>query len=326
MRPSRIHVITALIAVGALTACAQTKRDEPPAAPATAAMEEGSFEGFQELALMVDGVEISRLVEDKAGLRTKVEELLDTDEPDPAQIRKWLDILGGGEGSWADVHPSLRGIAGLSVAQLLEAYLASQASTFLKTRVRGKIRDYLFDKDEAITDRQQGAGHLSVETWVDYFDSEASFAAETPDRTERYHWDIDVVRRIVDEQETQGFIVVERDDTQPTNPFPGTIEDLPQPMLDRIFKGEPDAVPPKPPLLNKLWAEGKDIVIRSVYRIQDDFTVELLPDTDPQYASTDASCIDMMWAADVPAVFTASSHPPNYCLGRCAHPLVVNTE
>jgi hypothetical protein len=73
----------------------------------------------------------------------------------------------------------------------------------------------------------------------------------------------------------------------------------------------------------KLNAKGTGIVVRHVYRKVDSDPIELLPPTDPRYASTAESCIDLLFNPYPPE----TELPPQigYCLGRCEQPAILNT-
>ena len=89
---------------------------------------------------------------------------------------------------------------------------------------------------------------------------------------------------------------------------------------------------------SKLYAIGENVTVEKVWvnkkfeNKPNDF--ELVPMTGNKLKKyqalydTDAeSCIDMMFAADVPPAALASTDaPPFYCLGRCGSPPIINTH
>jgi hypothetical protein len=306
-RPS-INALLVLVTTFGLSSCAQFQREEAPmampeAAPATE---------YQDLALVVDGVPIETLFDSPARLRQVVVSLADTENPE--RIQEWIDIIESPDGNAADVPASLRGIAGFSVVQVFRAYLASLTEAPFNIKARGRIDDYVYDATEQ-------AGHLAVTVRYEIFETPASHASGVPDLVKEYHWDFEV---------TEDYVVVPHSG-DPKDPFPNTLEHLP---LDRIA-GKPNENPPLPPLVNKLWAKGKGIVLRHVYEVLSPTSIVRLPDQPPNnphpyYVSTDESCLDMMWSGPVPAVKTEPWGPPAYCLGRCGRganpPLeIVNT-
>lgn len=261
-------------------------------------------EGYEELALMVDGVSIETLAEDPDRLRDAVFAVVET--YDPEKIRAWTTTLQSRDGNAADVHENLWGLAGFPGAQLLETYLASLSPTYEKRVVSGKIVDYVFDDAEK-------DGHLAVNTKVEYFNTPASYAAKVPDRVQRYHWDIDVLKDTYEVRMRQG------DPSHPDNPFPGTVtfpKSATNPALESSiwFRG----------LDHKLWAKGTGIVVRHVYEVLSDGSIERLPDTNAYYRRTDANCIDLMFKGYPPAIDLPEQK--YYCLGRCDQPEVVNTH
>lgn len=301
MRPW-LKTTATIVTILGLSACALIQREER-AAPARVAEAEPEA-GYQEIALVVEGLPIDALFASPARLSEAVLGLADTDNPE--QIRAWIDVIESQDGDAADVPSNLTGIAALPSVQLLHAYLASLEGVDFNIRVRGRIDDYIYDAAKQ-------AGHLAVNVKYEIFSTAASYTSGIPDHVKEYHWDVEV---------TDGTYEVVPHSGDPNNPFPNTLANLP---LDRIA-GDPTAVPPLPPLVNKLWAKGKGIVVRHVYEVFSPTSIVRLPDKHPYYVSTDESCIDMMWAGPVPAIKTEPFGPPAYCLGRCAHPEIVNTD
>lgn len=292
MKRQWINALLVFVTTCGLSSCAQIQREEAPAAMAEAEPEAD----FQEWVLVVKGVPIQRLVEDPEELRKAVVELVGTD--DRGQISEWVSAVRSRAGNAEGVHANLTGLAGFSAVQLLEAYLASFTELDAQRKVSGKIVDYIFDDAEK-------AGHLAVNTKVEYFDTSESYASQVPDRVKRYHWDIEV---------TDGTYQVIPHSGNRNDPFPGTLA-LVEPTLTAVEDRGLD---------HKLWAKGTGIVVRHVYEVFSDGSITRLPDTHPFYPSTAASCIDMMFAGPPPAIYLPPQ--PAYCLGRCDHPEVVNTD
>ncbi len=169
--------------------------------------------------------------------------------------------------------------------------------------ITGKIRDYVYD------DSTKG-GHLAVDTRVEIFKTDESFVAHKPDVTLRYHWDIEI---------QPGTFEVQPHSGNDLDPFPGTAK---YPVPIQFTKATLKDIK-KRGLKYKLFAKGEEIVVRHIYQVFDDGSIERLPDTDPWYQSTEESCIDIMFDRFPPAI----DLPPQrgYCLGRCDQPQVVNT-
>lgn len=170
-------------------------------------------------------------------------------------------------------------------------------------KIKGKIRGYVFD-------RAKRNGHLSVDMRIDYFDG------SIPNdliKTEILHWDIKV--------NDNTYKVIPREDNNFDDPFPGTIA-LPAPKKD---PSNPDSIWARG-LDHKLFAKGTNIEVLHVYRTIDDGPIERLDSVDyaSYYESTTESCIDIMFAGYPPAIVL----PPQigYCLGRCKHPYIINSN
>ena len=117
----------------------------------------------------------------------------------------------------------------------------------------------------------------------------------------------------------------------PDNPFPGTTLAFGPATLERIESLG---------FNRKLWAQGEDILVRTVW-IDDTYQPGQAPNfgnpvdaNDPTYArlfETDQeSCIDMMFNVasgdPLPENMAELGAPPFYCLGRCGDPLLINTK
>lgn len=113
-----------------------------------------------------------------------------------------------------------------------------------------------------------------------------------------------------------GFVVVKRDDSAPDGPFPDTMPFTSAMINDVEFYG----------YQYKLWAKGNSISVEEIAEKPDGaalFTV--VPTDDPRYKIGPKSCIDMLFVNAPPSVL-GSLAPPFYCMGRCDHPGLVNTN
>ena len=141
----------------------------------------------------------------------------------------------------------------------------------------------------------------------------------TPLPIEQYEWKIAVG--------IGGFSIVDRNDGAPDGPFPGTMK-LPQEAVDRIkcegqYSGDPNCVEQH----FKLWAKGTLIDVQEIRRKIAAGAWVTLPNAGPNrkfYDPNVENCIDMMFA-DRPPPDLGNMGPPQYCLGRCGSPLIVNT-
>lgn len=126
--------------------------------------------------------------------------------------------------------------------------------------------------------------------------------------TDSYRWNIAV--------DPGGFTVVEKDESDPQDPFPGTLDFSPA-MVNRV-----NALG----FQYKLWAQGRPIDIVEIAFKPDgaaDYTP--VPTSDPRYDRTDENCVDMMFVNFPPPVL-GTLQPPLYCLGRCENPKLINTN
>ena len=172
----------------------------------------------------------------------------------------------------------------------------------------GQIQDYAFDS-------AAGSGRLEVITYIASTVVPAGGGTPTT-KTEAYKWKVRV--------DAGGFSVVQRNDSAPDGPFPGTLEFSPA-MKQRIQSLG---------FTRKLWAKGSKIVVEKVWRDANyrpaNPNFQELRSSNPRYArlyqSGPESCIDMMFVGEPPADMSGLQAPPFYCLGRCDHPLIINTR
>lgn len=264
-------------------------------------------EGLDDWMLMAGGMPIEELRAQPEMARQVLRDVLGPDYrdyPDEELDKKLAELLAkaGEDGvRAADLPEALTGIPGFTVLQLLKAYLEPE----LERKVSGTIRHYYFN----FNDDRKG-GYLEVDTVVDTLRNGEIVETDT------YFWAIAV--------RPETFEVVLRCDINPDDPN-GCDDNGNMPFLDTL------ALPDKAleednqdgiwvrGLDHKLWAKGTGIVVVGVIR-----NGVLLSPGDPLYASNADSCIDLMFAGYPPV--SELPPQPGYCLGRCAHPEVVNTH
>lgn len=257
-------------------------------------------EDFKDLPVVVRGTNVFEFLRDTVARDELFEEFLVlTQEDKPIEFANEAELSNivrslEGTGPRIEVPEVMNGVSGFST------YLFSLAVLGDLNRVTGKIRDYVYNS----TDR---TGHLAVDLRV-----------ETSRGVICYHWDIDVVRNV------SGYRVLLRDPEwkldSDTSPFPDSDIEFDEPTRIRIDSRGLD---------HKLVAEGTDIVVRHVYRQVDAGSIERLDDAHEFYRSTAESCIDLMTAGPPPPLTLAPRQANDelaYCLGRCVHPPIVNTE
>jgi hypothetical protein len=283
----------ATVVIFGVSACAQTQQ-EPMAAPTAKPVSTpaGYEDSFDEWKLGVDGQSITAFLENRAdasitlnkvlfgedsGIRMNDEQLaalLELAENDETTAEELRAALNGSD--------SLNGLAGFSVRQVLHAYVTGEPQP-----VRGKIREYSYDRDHR-------GGYLEVDTEVETLQGGVV-------HTDEYFWAIGV---------RPGTYEIVELGNDPAHPFPGTPIQFGPTKAAEIADRRLD---------QKLWAQGTGIVVLGVWR-----NGSPLPAGHPWLDSTAASCIDLMFWG-----FPPKSELPrqrSYCLGRCAHPLVINTE
>lgn len=254
-------------------------------------------EGFERWSLLAEGERFGRLEVNQDKLRKILQEVLDIDvgsEEGRRALAKIIAKFDEGDVSTSDVPQALWGVSGSSTLALARLGIGE------KQIISGKIRDYIYDDSKK-------SGHLAVETKVETFKTIANFSRRVPDRVEYFHWDIEV----------EGIYQVQTYSGDPFDPFPGTVQFPPEAL-------GPEGSIQKRGLDHKLWAKGKGIVVRHVYRQVGAGPLERLPAGHPYYETTEESCIDLLFKGFPPA----RELPPqeSYCLGRCDQPQVVNTK
>ena len=252
---------------------------------------------FDEWSLVAGGEVVGGPKLSKDQLIKVASELLEFDVGTDEGQAKAKSILAGfdeNSASGKDVPSALKGVAGQSTLSLVR-WAVDEPQV-----ISGKIRDYIYDD-------QNKSGHLAVDTKVETYGSLANLRNGTPFRVEFFHWDIEVV----------GIYRVIPRGPDPFDPFPDTVE-----FSDEALG--PDGSIRRRGLDHKLFAKGKGIVVRHVYRRVGNGPLRRLPDGHPFYDTTEDSCIDLLFKGFPPA----SELPRQrfYCLGRCDHPQVVNTK
>jgi hypothetical protein len=304
MKREWLNAIVAVVTILGLSACAQTQREEA-AAPMAMAVPEAApevEEAYVPWNLYVETEEHSEEIEVVLRNRARARDLLNdmlfgegsdrrfNDDELAALLRQVQNDETTAENLRTTLEGSnaLSGIAGDSVVQFLHAYVTGEAQT-----VRGKIRKYYFNDDEK-------GGYLEVDTEVD------TLQGGSVVKTDKYFWAIAV--------RPETYRVVDRVGPPSTDPFPNTVvfsanalrEDNPKGIWQRRLD-------------QKLFAKGTGIIVIAVRK-----NGVLLPTTDRRYISNSDSCIDLLFWGYPPK----SELPKQrfYCMGRCAHPQVVNTD
>lgn len=294
-----INAFVATVVILGLAACAQTQREQRPApttsaAPVTKAPEYP--EAFDEWRLGVDRQPVAELVKDPEKARPVLKEVLFGDDL-PQQFAnddefdqyaaELLELVESDDAS-PELREKLMGSTALNgVAGIPVLQFLHAYVTGVPQSVRGKIRHYYFNDD-------QKSGYLEVDTEVDTLQGGTV-------HTDKYLWQIAV---------RPGTYEVVEHSGDPNDPFPGTLQFSSGKLADIAARK----------LDTKLWATGQGIVVIAVKRNG----VLLDPATHPLYVTNADSCIDMMFWGYPPR--SELPRQPSYCLGRCAHPLVINTD
>lgn len=275
--------------------------------------------GIETTKLMLTGNESNVVLSNTGQLRQVLADF--GGNTNPANLKSMIQqIRASNEISGIDI-PGLTGLGGgyghafldLAGDAILGNGHFNQGARVVVT-ISGQILDYEFNRT---INNDTGNGRLEVVTYITRRVVPAG-AGMPSAKTDAYKWKI----RVIDD----GFTVVHRNDADPDGPFPGTIP-FSSEMKDRVNSLG---------FVRKLWAKGEKIVVDEVKFVKDytpgtDWTS--VPPLDPGmtkyarlYESDANSCIDMMFAGEPPATMADLQGPPFYCLGRCAHPWIVNTR
>jgi len=214
------------------------------------------------------------------------------------KLKKLLESIDQGRTPDDDVPEALKGLGGFSSVQFARAFVFPDEIR----KTKGLIGDFLFDK-------KKGSGHLTVDMKTEVFLSAQSYKKNDPDKVVILQWHIDVKKG--------GFTVREHSGDS-FDPFPETVA-FPQEAL-----GPSGAIADRG-LNHKLYAKGKTIVVRDIFRQVNDGPIVRLPNSHLFYRTTKASCIDLMTRGYPPQFRIDFPEQSGYCLGRCDHPNIVNT-
>lgn len=236
---------------------------------------------------------------------------LDTLFPEVANVSNLgerIAIIRGGKegGDERRRFEVLRGLGGVIADEFLDAAAATlnDRGVFDGTK---RVYEFIYGQIEAYTyDKDKGSGTFQT---VTYYTTVIIPAGIGPiiSTTDAYRWNVAVGEG--------GFTVVDRDDSAPDGPFPGTIP-FSQAMKDRVQSLG---------FQYKLWAVGTIIDIKDVWhKAPGSATFVRLADSDSKYDQTAENCIDMLFV-NFPADQLGILKPPLYCLGRCKSPELVNT-
>ena len=212
------------------------------------------------------------------------------------------DIESGKARRLEDVPAPLTGLAGCSVIQALKIIVLGDPNAAKP----GKIVDWEFHYDAESVSR--GSGHLTVDMPC-VFDGASG----------TLRWEVKVNDR--------GYKIVQRVNAARRNPqldpFPGTMQ-LPEAALD---ENDAESIWVRN-LTYKTYAAGTTIEVLNVHRVADGGVVSRLSESDypALYASTASSCVDMLTDGEPPHDETGLPEQTGYCLGRCAHPFVINSR
>ena len=299
MACSSLNLMVATMVILGVAACAQTQREERPApttsaAPVTEAPEYA--EAFDEWILGVARQPVAELVQNREKARPILKEVLFGDDLPPQFVNDddfdqyaaaLLELVESDEPT-PELRERLMGSTALNgVAGLPVLQFLHAYVTGVPQPVRGKIRHYYFNDD-------QKSGYLEVGTEVDTVVGGVV-------HTDRYLWQIAV---------RPGTYEVVEHSGDPNDPFPGTLQFSSRKLADIAARK----------LDTKLWATGHGIVVVAVKKND----VLLDPLTSPLYVTNEDSCIDMMFWGYPPR--SELPRQKSYCLGRCAQPLVINTD
>lgn len=185
-------------------------------------------------------------------------------------------------------------------------------------RIFGKIKQYRFTP--STDDPFQGNGVLQVVTGARYWPLDPNTGARDKQNKQvlRFRYRVRV--------RNNGFKVIERDDLDPNDPFPGSQimfdDDMIEKLNERGYR-------------YKLHAKGTTIRIQKVWVKENNGPWALIPKDetpgDPNdkyrslYQQVDENCIDILFVDFPPTTKAGLGTTPAYCMGRCATPLIVNT-
>lgn len=273
-----------------------------------------------------------------------VDKYTEVDAAFAAGIIKLVRRINSNEESAENFPRIMRGVGGHVTLCFLQAYLGRYVdregklvlengvvipvNSKFSVRITGKIREYCFKPHNPYGD--VGNAHLVVDVTHQTFQEMRAPKDPPPFRTEEYRWTIQLCNARVLQRSEGAYYHEFPFPSLQGNPdvSPGG-DRMPTSPVKVIFPAE--ATNPsnnngiwKRGLDHKIYAEGPDqIIVKEITRSDNGGTPSPLPDTHPWYEVTLESCVDLMFK-DYPP----SSELPEqreYCLGRCAHPVIVNS-
>jgi hypothetical protein len=160
----------------------------------------------------------------------------------------------------------------------------------------GKIVEYFYDVDEEHAD------------WDLRLVVEMVTSRPLPNgnlqHKKSYRWTVKV--------DEGGVRDIQKDLSNENDVFPGTLLDINAMTAAGFYR--------------KLYAEGGDIEIELVERKSGIGPWQNVPASHPLYTVLPDSCIDIMFPGEPPKELAADAAPPQYCLGRCSSPPIINTR
>ncbi len=284
------------------------------------------WDGITPMTLTIVGEESNIRLASRKQLRDGIKDFAENNNPqNTGQLIAQLRSSNMNPTKNAPGFTGVGGALGHAVLDVAEEALSpagqyDQQGKRVVVSMEGQIKGYEFSGSVG----NPGNGKLVVITAITSRVVRSGPGNLPPPKTVGYKWDIEVINN--------GFKVVEYDSTDPKDPFPETMT-FSQNMLNRIKSLG---------FQYKLWAKGTDIIVKSVWRKQNfdwqnvdrpNYWGNPLPNPSQGhnkwkrlYESDSASCIDMMFVDPPPPTFNDLQGPPWYCLGRCAHPSIINSR
>lgn len=304
MKRQPITSLIAIVTVFGLSACSLISK--PPSAG-----------DVVDLGLSLNGKPLDKVTSDPEATDKILSDLFGpgfTGEEGREKLKVLLQTLDEGKPLGRNVT-AFRGVCGFSTAEFVRAVVSPKE----KRKTKGLIGDYLVEFDRTYDeddnwDGKSWPGHLTVDMRTSIFFTDESYKNDVADRTELLQWHIEVLKK---GSKINGFEVLKHSG-DPFDPFPGTVvfpDEALGPGGDIADRG----------LNRKLWAKGPEIVVRHIYQKIDDGPVTRLPNTHEFYKSCEESCVDMMTKGFPPTYRINFPEQSGYCLGRCAHPFIINS-
>ncbi len=271
-----------------------------------------------DLALFIDGTPRNVVLENKQKAKEILIELVGEGrykEIGEDNLKKLLEAIDRGDATDIDV-PAFNGIAGMSSVQFARAVLFTNE----ERNTRGLIGDFLYDENTM-------TGHLTVDMKTKIYKNGKL------NSTRLLQWHIDVVKDAMAIAVSgtawtvgsgDGYEVHLRQgdpDNGPfDNPFPNTVI-----FPDYAIDPTDDRGVWKRGLDHKLFAKGREVVVRDIFKKIDDGPIMRLPNGHVFYELSEESCIDLLTKGKPPAYRIDFPEQSGYCLGRCGSPAVLNS-